>query len=139
MSSFKLNISPQDEVALDLALDVNRALNAAFARREKSGMTKTKLAAKIGTNKSSITRILGQASNLTLETLGNVSWALDHVVKIQMIPIEVAYANRNSVSHFVNVVSDIEQIENRTEVVSFGAGGSDKARVLKPEFARGNV
>lgn len=134
MPSFKFDISPKEEVFLDLALDVQRELNAAYTRRAAEGVTKTDLAKKIGTNKSTITRVLSQASNLTLETIGCISWALDHIVTIKVIPVETAYAGRNSRSHFVNIVPEIDA-GIPAGVSEAGAAGTDNLRVVKPVFA----
>lgn len=55
---------------------------------EKSGMTRTQLAEKLGINKSAVTRALSSGQNLTLASLAGFLWAMDSRIEPQLASLE---------------------------------------------------
>src|SRR4051794_14695851 len=81
-SNFK--ITPRRKAYLRLLGDVHTQL-ANAEDEEKRGprrLTRTKMAAKLGCDKSTLTKKLKQTSNITLESLSEVADVLDHEVLV---------------------------------------------------------
>lgn len=55
---------------------VRRQLKQAFAEAKKNGVTQADVARKLGVDPAVITRQLNGTANLTLATIGDLSWAL---------------------------------------------------------------
>lgn len=82
MSSKPL-ISPRQRTYARLIGEVRRALNEALIEENKAhGLTKSKIAATLGKNKSFVSRQLNGTGNMTLETLADLAYALNRPVKI---------------------------------------------------------
>lgn len=65
---------------------IQNALNQALAEEhEKRNLTRTGMATVLGTNKSFVTRKMNGTSNMTLETLADLAFALDRVVNIELL------------------------------------------------------
>ncbi|HTE42430.1 MAG TPA: hypothetical protein VK629_16530 [Steroidobacteraceae bacterium] len=62
---------------------LNNALQEEFQRRQ---LTSTGMADILEKDKSFVSRKLNGTSNMTLETLADLAFALDRVIKIQLVP-----------------------------------------------------
>lgn len=78
------------------------SLNLAVGTRVEQGITKTEIAAKIGCNRSSLSRALnGEGRNLTLRTISDVLWACDYEPEeFSASPLEDIYAAKGRIEHF---------------------------------------
>lgn len=77
MKLFSLNISPKDRATGRFKGRVNRALVKAVitAKREKN-LTQSQIADQMGVDKPTFSRIINGRGNLTLKTIGDISWVL---------------------------------------------------------------
>ena len=77
MKLFSLNMSPKERATGRFMGRVNRALVKAVitAKREKN-LTQSQVADQMGVDKSPFSRIINGRGNLTLRTIGDVSWVL---------------------------------------------------------------
>lgn len=77
MTSFSLKISAKERAAGRFMGQVNRALVHAVikAKRDKK-LTQSQIAAQMEVDKSTISRIINGRGNLTLRTIGEISWVL---------------------------------------------------------------
>lgn len=67
----------------EISHSLNEALAEENARRQ---LTQTGMAEALQTNKSFVSRKMSGLSNMTLETLADLAFALDRIVKIQLVP-----------------------------------------------------
>lgn len=74
-----IEVSELDNVKLDLAVAVERALNAA-------GKKRVDLAKSIGVSPSRITKILRGDANLTLDLMQKIAEALNHKIHVHLAP-----------------------------------------------------
>lgn len=82
----KISIDKRRRTFVRLIGDIHNKLNQALAEEyERRQLTRTEMADMLGTNKSFVTRKLNGTSNMTLETLADLAFALDRVVKVQLI------------------------------------------------------
>lgn len=71
------SLDPKDEAVTHFVTLVGRQLQDAFLQRKaEDGLTQQKLAALIGVDRSRIHRCLSGYSNLTLESVAELAWAL---------------------------------------------------------------
>jgi len=70
-----------------LLLDVEEAIHKAM---EERGVSRSDLAARLGTSRAFVTKLLGGHENLTLKTLVRVAGALGAKVEMKFIPREDA-------------------------------------------------
>jgi hypothetical protein len=83
--SSKLRVDPRRRSFVRLIGEIRHALNQALVEEhEKRGLTRSKIADILGVNKSLVTRRLAGTSNMTLETLADLAYALDRPVKVTM-------------------------------------------------------
>ena len=68
----------------ELILDVTELI---LEKLEQKGLNKAQLAHKLGTNKSHITQLLRGSRNMTLRTVSDIFFELEHKVNIEVIPI----------------------------------------------------
>lgn len=81
--SFSLKISPKDRATGRFKSRVNRKLlNAVLSAKKERGLTQSQIAELIGVDKSTISKILNGKGNLTLKTIGDISWAVGLVPDI---------------------------------------------------------
>lgn len=75
--SFSLKIDPKDRATGRFKSRVNRSLVKAVikAKREKN-LTQSQIAEQMGVDKSTLSKILNGKGNLTLKTIGDISWVL---------------------------------------------------------------
>lgn len=87
MTFSSLSIDKRRRTYVRLIGQIRRALNEALGQEfERRGLTKTKVALLLGWSKSFVTRKLAGTSNMTLETLADLAFALDRIVEIRLIP-----------------------------------------------------
>src|SRR5687768_14436779 len=81
--SFKLKISPKDRASARFIANVQRAIiECALHEKKTNGVSQQMIANRLGVNRSVVNRILRGESNLTLRSIGELSWALGHVPSI---------------------------------------------------------
>lgn len=81
---FRVRIDPRRRAFSMLLESITNALRGALV---DEGMTVTELAQKIGRNKSFVSRKLSGGSNMTVETLADLAWALRRpYVEVTLIP-----------------------------------------------------
>lgn len=91
MKSFSLNMSAKDRATGRFKSRVNRALVEAVirAKREK-GLTQSQIADRMGVDKSTLSQIVNGRGNLTLRTIGEISWAVGQRPDITFSKIQPA-------------------------------------------------
>lgn len=83
MPSFRTRISPRRGAYLSLSSQVEGQLREAYARKFEAGLaTQAGIAEKLGVDRSAVHRRLTGRTNMTLETLADMAWALDQVVEV---------------------------------------------------------
>ena len=77
MTSFDFEISEKDLAGAEHVSRVGRQLVSAFVRKARSEkISKAELARRLDLDKASITRMLRGDANLTLRSVGELSWAM---------------------------------------------------------------
>lgn len=85
MTSSNLSISKQRRTFVRLLGEIQHALLEALDEEYQSrGLTRAEIARAIGRNKSFVTRKLSGQSNMTLESLADLAFALDRPVKVRL-------------------------------------------------------
>src|ERR1700680_474005 len=80
-----LKINTRRRTFVRLLGDIQHALNEALeAEHKKSGLTRAGMAKVIGRDRSFVTRKLNGTSNMTLETLADLAFALDRPVQVSL-------------------------------------------------------
>lgn len=85
MTSFKIAIDPRRRLFVHLLGDIRHALNQALTEEHKDrGLTQADIGRVLGKNRSFVSRKLSGASNMTLETLADLAYALGRGVTITL-------------------------------------------------------
>jgi transcriptional regulator with XRE-family HTH domain len=85
MTSSSLAISPRRRTYVRLIGEIRHALNQALTEEHSMrGLTKADIARLLGKDKSFVTKKLGGESNMTLETLADLAFAMNRPVKVVM-------------------------------------------------------
>ena len=93
MSAFELDLDPKSSAGADSIDLVNRRVLAALRTRlRERKITQKELAAKLGIDKSTISRLLRGNQNITARTLGELFWALDFAYDISLLDLDVQHA-----------------------------------------------
>lgn len=93
--SFKIKITAKDRSTGRFMSRVHRALAKIVTQmKDEKGLTQQQIADAMGVDKSVVSRILNGESNLTLKTIGDVSWAVGLKPELTFKPIEVVEAPR---------------------------------------------
>lgn len=112
--SFRIDIPKRRRTYVRLIGQVQHALNQALSEEhERRGLTRAGMAAILGTDKSFITRKLTGESNMTLETLADLAYALDR-------PVKVTLPSR----HERRGMNSIDKIEPSSSAKSFHGDGN---------------
>jgi hypothetical protein len=84
MRSFRTEkVSPRRAAFLALAGDVESQLRDAYDERHRAhGVTQASIAKVLGVNRSAINHRLRGLTNMTIETLADMIWALGYAIKI---------------------------------------------------------
>jgi len=70
---------------LKLASQIESQLRDAYAMmHEKAGLTQAGLAKKLGVNRSAVNHRLMGRTNMTIETIADMVWALDHDINVKI-------------------------------------------------------
>ena len=142
--SFSLKIAPKDKATGRFKSRVNRGLvKAVLEAKAKKGVTQTHICQEMGVDKSTLSRILNGKGNLTLKTIGDISWVLGLRPEIQFVEVEKAmHAGANSPAMLVeNHVVQPEQkrttssnnfnrvISNQSTIVNTGTSRHERVNV----------
>lgn len=96
MKSSSLHLDKRRRTYVRLIGEIRHALNQALAEESvKRGLTCTGIARVLGKHKSAISRKFNGTSNMTLETLADLAFALDRPVKV-LLPARGGAAAANS-------------------------------------------
>ena len=95
MPSFRTKVSARRGVYLALSAQVERQLREAYARKFEAGLaTQASIAEKLGIDRSAVHRRLTGRTNMTLETLADMAWALDQAVEVRIADVGEATERR---------------------------------------------
>ena len=87
MSEYGMHVDPRRLKFVRLASTILSELQEAYSReKDARGITKAELADLLGVHKSAVSRRLNGTSNLTLESIANLAWGLDHEIAFRLIP-----------------------------------------------------
>lgn len=85
--SFSSKVSPRRRTYVRLIGEIARALHTALLEEGKTkGLTQSAIAEKLGKNKSVISRLFAGSSNMTLESLADLAFAMDRSVHVSLTP-----------------------------------------------------
>lgn len=85
MRSFRTKISSRRQTFLLLAAQIERQLRDAYDRAFRAGdVTQASVAAKLGIDRSAVNRRLTGRTNMTIETIADMVWALDQAIKVEI-------------------------------------------------------
>jgi transcriptional regulator with XRE-family HTH domain len=83
--SSSLSVAPRRRAFARLIGEIRHSLNQALTEEQKTrGLTRTEIAHILGVNKSIVSRKLNGTSNMTLETLADLAYALNRPVKVDL-------------------------------------------------------
>lgn len=86
MTSSNLSHDRRRRTYVRLIGEIQHALHTALVEEQgRRQLTRTGMAEALQTNKSFITRKLNGTSNMTLETLADLAFALDRIVKVELV------------------------------------------------------
>lgn len=128
MKFFNLNISAKDRATGRFMGRVNRALVKAVitAKRERN-LTQSQIAEQMEVDKSTITRIINGQGNLTLRTIGEISWVLGLRPDITFSKVQhKSFDGENDATVQVNS-------RNKSEVLPHSSYSRENAFVWKQE------
>jgi hypothetical protein len=78
-------IEPRRRVFLALSGQIESQLRDAYDRMFQAGLaTQSSLAQKLGVNRSAVHRRLMGHTNMTIETIADMVWALDHAITVRI-------------------------------------------------------
>lgn len=116
MRSFLNNVDKRRALYLKLAGSVESQLRDAYAKRHDAGIdNQTTVGKKLGVGRSVINRRLSGHANLTLETIADMLWALDHDISVEIFDP----ASRQG--HYVTTSPDNDSV-GRVNIVKAGRG-----------------
>ncbi len=88
MPSFHTKVSARRGVYLALSAQVERQLREAYARKFQAGQVmQSSIADKLGIDRSAVHRRLTGRTNMTLETLADMVWALDQGIEVRICDV----------------------------------------------------
>lgn len=86
MKSFKFNVPNRRKVFSRFLYDIYNELFQAYEqKKEKEGLTKKEIAVRLNKDQAAITRWFNGNGNMTLETVSDLMWAMDHRPTFQAI------------------------------------------------------
>jgi len=96
MTSSDLSLTKRRRTFVRLIGEIQHALNSAYAEEhEIRGLTKSQIAREIGRDRSFVTRKLTGMSNMTLESLADLAYALNRPVKVTLPSRDAAASGKN--------------------------------------------
>lgn len=85
MPSSRRTTSARRKMFLNLSGQVEGQLREAYDRKFQAGLaTQSSLADKLGVNRSAIHHRLMGHTNMTIETIADMVWALDHNIRVEI-------------------------------------------------------
>lgn len=104
-----LTIDKRRRTYVRLIGEIHEALNQALAEEHQTrGLTKADIARLLGKNRAFVTRKLNGSSNMTLETLADLAYALNRPVRLSL-PERVIGAGSNARAGDPQVVTKSDQ------------------------------
>ncbi|WP_138379183.1 helix-turn-helix domain-containing protein [Luteithermobacter gelatinilyticus] len=117
--SFKINISGKRKVFANLLAELHEELYDIYQKRnEETGLTKADIAERLEVHRSLITKKFGGTSNLTLESVAYLAWALDCKPRVELIPLEDLNNNRKTYTEYYLSGSKEDKITRTTSTSS---------------------
>lgn len=97
------HLSKRRRTFVRLVGEIQHALNAALEEEhEKRGLTRSQIARALGRDKAFVTRKLAGMSNMTIETLADLAYALNRPVKVSLPSRDAVASGVNSQQAFPN-------------------------------------
>jgi hypothetical protein len=94
VGSFNRKPSVRRTIYLKLASDVESQLRQAYAKRhEQKRATQAGIAGKLGVDRSAVHRRLMGRTNMTIETIADLVWALGHCIRVEIFDPEEVQSN----------------------------------------------
>jgi len=95
LQSFRTKIDARRQTFLVLAGEIERQLREVYDRKFRAQeATQSSLADKLGINRSAVNRRLTGRTNMTIETLADMVWALDQSISVKIFnPAELQGLN----------------------------------------------
>ena len=85
MQSFRTTIDARRQTFLVLVGEIERQLREAYDRKFRAQeATQSSVANKLGINRSAVNRRLSGRTNMTIETLADMVWALDQSISVKI-------------------------------------------------------
>lgn len=135
--SYSLKISLKDRATGRFKSRVNRRLlNAILSAKEKQGLTQSQIAELMDVDKSTVSKILNGKGNLTLKTIGDISWAVGIIPDIHFRDKEPAV--KVDLSNSINI-EPIQPTQNTIRKVNNFQYGAPKAETEKTSSRSGKV
>lgn len=98
MSSFSRKPDNRRSVFLNLAGQIEGQLREAYAKRHDQGReTQVTIAKKLGIDRSAVNRRLLGRSNMTMETIADMVWALGHCIRVDIYDPDEAPTNGHQI------------------------------------------
>jgi hypothetical protein len=85
LQSFRTQLDDRRQVFVLLAGEIERQLREAYDRKFRAGLaTQSSLADKLGINRSAVHHRLMGHTNMTIETIADMVWALDQAISVKI-------------------------------------------------------
>src|SRR5580658_491798 len=98
MRSFRQKPSNRRAIYLHLAGSIESQLREAYAKRHDCGLdTQASIAERLGIDRSAVKRRLTGRTNMTIETLADMAWALGHCVAVTIFDPDESPTNESQV------------------------------------------
>lgn len=111
--SFNLKISPKDRATGRFMSRVHRAIAKAVSEgKAEKGLTQQQIADAMGVDKAVVSRILSGESNLTLKTIGDISWVLGLKPEVSFKVVE-AHPSRATNHVVIKTVAIVPRAETK--------------------------
>lgn len=131
--SFKRRSDPKRRSYARFLGELYRALNSALSEEAAHrGLTKSMLAQRLCVDRAVVTRKLARQSNMTLESLHNLAWAMDRRIELSLEPRAVADVEANR-----QTFRDLEDPQPFEEPVTIVTGPEPAVRAQTSTTSRG--
>ena len=97
MQSFRTQLDERRRVYVLLAAEIERQLREAYDKKFRAGLaTQSSLAEKLGINRSAVHHRLMGHTNMTIETIADMVWALGQAISVKIYEPEVTHGSNRS-------------------------------------------
>ena len=128
MRSFRHKHDPRRKTYLALVGSIESQLRDAFARQnQKKNVTQSSLAERLNINRSAVHKRLTGRTNMRLNTLADVVWALD-----QLIEVKIYDRGNDPQKNFF--IPEISTAQSKGDVSQLSAAPRTVAHSAKTEF-----